>query len=750
MESVTSENITNEFLAFNQSQWTSNGSNIYLNTSVGIGTSLPRANLDVYGSINALSASFGTVYTGATVFSTLNVSGNANIVGNLTVSNLIVTGNLVNVTTNLQISNSVTINNAGTSTALKVVQLENVPVHTNNVAEFWDYQTLALLINGDGNVGIHTTVVNPHAFAVVGSSNIDYIKTINVYSSNAVVASNLYGNVVGSNTVSASRLYGPVVGSNTVSASGLYGPVVGSNTISGTTISGSILYGPLAGSNTIVGSTIYGQIAGSNTISASTIYGQLAGSNTIAGSSLTLDTALSIANGGTGQTTKSAAFNALSPMTAAGDLIYGGASGSGTRLATGTTTQVLHGGTTPSWAAVSLTADVSGTLPVANGGIGLTSTSANFVFAGPTTGAAAAPTWRALVSTDIPANAASTSGSAGSLSTTYASGQILYGQASGVPASTSTFIYSTTGSGSIGIGTASATSNLYVTGNVYTTNAISTSNIVIAAGSPASIVLGSNVFVFSNAYGFSNIIVMNSAGQIGIGTTSPGITLDVGGPIRSVGIGTTAKWSIAATTGSGTSSMNADVTFFSTFFNYPTDKDNRRSADILSGFSTGTWGSEYMSFNVGNGAGLVNDAQAVCTERMRITCGGNVGIGTSSSLNTLLQVNGQISALGKAGYGVCPPIVYRQGGSTTNWNTSGTTNYTLTSGAVQMQAGTITMTASPTTITFPTAYTNNPIVLITAYTTTATTNPWVSAITTTTFSVTWTNFGTIEWIAIGI
>jgi hypothetical protein len=82
---------------------------------------------------------------------------------------------------------------------------------------------------------------------------------------------------------------------------------------------------------------------------------------------------LGISYGGTGQTTAAAGFNALSPMTTTGDIIYGGASGAGTRLAAGTTTQVLHGGTTPSWSAVSLTADVSGTLPVANGGTGVTS-----------------------------------------------------------------------------------------------------------------------------------------------------------------------------------------------------------------------------------------------------------------------------------------------------------------------------------------------------------------------------------------
>lgn len=62
--------------------------------------------------------------------------------------------------------------------------------------------------------------------------------------------------------------------------------------------------------------------------------------------------ALPIANGGTGQTTANAGFNALSPMTTGGDLIYGGASGVATRLANGTAGQVLQSnGTTlaPTW-----------------------------------------------------------------------------------------------------------------------------------------------------------------------------------------------------------------------------------------------------------------------------------------------------------------------------------------------------------------------------------------------------------------
>lgn len=51
---------------------------------------------------------------------------------------------------------------------------------------------------------------------------------------------------------------------------------------------------------------------------------------------------------------------------------------------------------------VDLTSNVSGILPVANGGIGVATASAATVFAGPTTGGAAAPGFRALVSTDIP------------------------------------------------------------------------------------------------------------------------------------------------------------------------------------------------------------------------------------------------------------------------------------------------------------------------------------------------------------
>jgi len=61
---------------------------------------------------------------------------------------------------------------------------------------------------------------------------------------------------------------------------------------------------------------------------------------------------VAIANGGTGQITASAAFNALSPITTTGDLIIGNGTNSATRLAIGANTYVLtSNGTTATWAA---------------------------------------------------------------------------------------------------------------------------------------------------------------------------------------------------------------------------------------------------------------------------------------------------------------------------------------------------------------------------------------------------------------
>jgi hypothetical protein len=79
---------------------------------------------------------------------------------------------------------------------------------------------------------------------------------------------------------------------------------------------------------------------------------------------------VAIANGGTGQTTALAGFNALSPITTAGDLILGNGTNSATRLGIGANGYVLtSNGTTASWAAAS---SGSGTVTSITAGTGLT------------------------------------------------------------------------------------------------------------------------------------------------------------------------------------------------------------------------------------------------------------------------------------------------------------------------------------------------------------------------------------------
>lgn len=53
----------------------------------------------------------------------------------------------------------------------------------------------------------------------------------------------------------------------------------------------------------------------------------------------------------------------------------------------------------------------------------------------------------------------------------------------------------------------------------------------------------------------------------------------------------------------------------------------------------------------------------------------------------------------------------RQGGSATNWITSGTTTYDYSGTDVFVQVGTIAITSNPQTITFPTAFNQVPIVI---------------------------------------
>jgi len=107
----------------------------------------------------------------------------------------------------------------------------------------------------------------------------------------------------------------------------------------------------------------------------------------------------------------------------------------------------------------------------------------------------------------------------------------------------------------------------------------------------------------------------------------------------------------------------------------------------------------------------------------------------------------------------------RQGGSATDWNTTGTTTRDVTNPI--LQCGTITMTSGESgtapytasvTVTFPTAYTNKPIVVAsqTEISATLTIGVMTGSITTTSFQITvnasaagYVAGAVVNWIALG-
>jgi len=159
--------------------------------------------------------------------------------------------------------------------------------------------------------------------------------------------------------------------------------------------------------------------------------------STATSGAITLAGTLAVANGGTGQTTASAAFNALSPITTAGDLILGDGTNSATRLGIGANGYLLtSNGTTASWAAAPAAGvtsfaggttgltpaspttgaiSLAGTLAVANGGTGLTSGTSGGILAYTATGTLAS-------STLLAANALMVGGGAGVAPSTVTTG----------------------------------------------------------------------------------------------------------------------------------------------------------------------------------------------------------------------------------------------------------------------------------------------------------------------------------------
>ncbi len=99
----------------------------------------------------------------------------------------------------------------------------------------------------------------------------------------------------------------------------------------------------------------------------------LSGSSTISVSASSVVGVIPIANGGTGQITANAAYNALTPINTTGDLVIYGSNAAAIRLAAATSGFIFTAqgaGTQPIWKLFDFSATGSGFLSIANGGTG--------------------------------------------------------------------------------------------------------------------------------------------------------------------------------------------------------------------------------------------------------------------------------------------------------------------------------------------------------------------------------------------
>ncbi len=162
---------------------------------------------------------------------------------------------------------------------------------------------------------------------------------------------------------------------------------------------------------------------------------------------------------------------------------------------------------------IDLTTKVTGILPVSNGGTGASSTSQNFVFAGPTSGAGA-PSFRALTSGDLPAGSGS-----------YIQNQTATAQTAG---------FNINGSGTLSTATLTGTSGTNVlnfqNGSNFTgKNSAGTSEFFLTPRGTDNVTYlnyGSAGFNIRNNLETSAMFVQNG-GNVGIGTTAPTFKLDV-------------------------------------------------------------------------------------------------------------------------------------------------------------------------------------------------------------------------------
>jgi hypothetical protein len=225
----------------------------------------------------------------------------------------------------------------GTNAALSAIQAADVPTLNQNTTGQAGSVANALTAGTGISYSAGTTYDGSAAITI---SNSAPDQTVVLTAGTGISTSGAYPNFTITNTAPDQVV--SLTGAGTTSISGTYPnfTITSNDQFAGTVTS-------VSGTGTVNGISLSGTVTSSGSLTLGGTLSNVSLTSQVTGT-------LPIANGGTGQTTASAAFNALSPITSTGDLIIGNGVNSATRLPIGSNNFVLtSNGTTAVWAVAS-------------------------------------------------------------------------------------------------------------------------------------------------------------------------------------------------------------------------------------------------------------------------------------------------------------------------------------------------------------------------------------------------------------